>query len=631
MALLGLVLIVAQPYLRTARVLLLPPAAGRGESGPFLGIVVDDSLTARHAAAGQNRLDKSRDWLMRQVAALPDSARVVIAPTSFGQPTRPMQKGEALSFLGGMRTIPQPGDAAAALRNLTHAMTGRRGRIVVAAARSAALWKSPASRDNGERRLPVFFLDVTPCRADGTIDSVTQDSGRVGKDSWICHLRGEPARIRNKKLVLKDETGPVRVVGVSMADALKGEVLLPVPAAAGARNWTVEIEEDQPHAWLTYYFRSGVTAQRRSSAVILFNGAEDAALQADKVITAALIAVCPDISLRHVDSTTPDTLDLPDASVALLINAAAPRGDAGSWLDRQIQRGIRILCIPTPAGWNRSPAAEDSAGDILPRWAEPVTPPADGLYPLSLTGAAPVPNDLETLLLAGLNEMALNLLIEPQLPEATVVLATRDGRALVSVRRLTGSSSLWALGFPVSMAESSAVYHPVFPLLLKAILFPEADLDADVVDVPDVGDNVDVRAWFNTDAASGSLVRPDGSEAAVRCRPGQPFPICIDMPGEYVLKAGTAESVRFANARREPETYEISRTEWEAARPGAAVTWLTGQDRIELRSARMIIGSQPEDADVAYDLGAVGFALVLLFLLAETVFVFTNWRVARAA
>jgi len=626
LTLLSLFLLVAQLYWKTERRLPLPLTGGAGDDTVCLGIVIDDSLTAFHATARESRLDASKKWLTAQLANLPPVARVCVAPTSFPHPTPFMSRDEALDFLGRMQIVPQPGDAVQSLRNLVLQMSGKRGKVVIAAARSSALWKDLSEELAFERPVEVLFFDVTDCRADCIIRSLDYEIHANGTEKWVCRVVGEPNKIKGRQLVLTDAQGASKAMAISLPDAIKQKVVVQTGRAGGAKRCAIKLVADWDHPWFAYYARSR-TVGAGMNAVAIFRGAGEQALAAEKILTAGLIAVRPEVSVQHPGEATGDDVSLPDVSAMVFVGASAWNPTLQSWLERQVERGVRILWIPLREGQTAAPAGAERPGIVCPQWGQPTAVQAQDVHPLRLMPEAGVRHGLESLLLSGLADMNFGTLMAPRLGEAAeTVLAGKNDQAVIAATQLNAQSSVWAFGFPASLEDGSIAYHPFFPFLLDRVLFVGARAESAGVGVPTVGEGVDLCKWFGRKELDGVLVAPDESETPVKASLLRPASFYVSLPGRHVLKMEGQEVVRQANARREPATRDFTAEEWAAAWPEVRATWLGRDGVVDLSDAPVIAATGSAEPRQRYDLSPVLMACLLAFLFLESVFLAGNWR-----
>ena len=623
--------LLAQPWLRSAAMLPLPTLSARMDTRiPHLGIVLDDSLTAFHATATEDRLQMGRKWLLAQLERAPESVRVVVAPTSFTYPTPFLSKREAIDLITRMERVPEPGDADRALRNVAAALNGQRGRLLVVAARSAALWGNLRPETDFERPVDLLFFDTTACQAECIVSSVAPEDTGGATESWACAITGTPPQIKGRELTLSREQESGQPLAVSMADALRGRVSLRVDAQGREAWYTVSLKESYAHPWFSWYFRSGLEAAAPADRVILFRDVDAESLAAERVLTAALMAARPELEVEH--RSPADAKELPDAGALVFVGNATPDAELSEWLRRRIESGVRILCVPTRG---LDAGAASAPRGVLPAWGPAVSVTGADNAPLQLATPSALPCELESLLPLGLDRMETGVLVEPRFSgPCETVLATRGGRTVLAVARLNARSSVWALGSPTlppgRSAASSAAY-PLFPLVVASVLFPSGTGEMVRENrVPEVGQNVNLCTWFGRDAIDGTWIAPDGVESRVHGTATQPVLVHIGLPGRHVLKTAEGDSVGYANARREPATRTFSREEWAAARPRTPTQWLGPVDTVDLRDARLVAAGAPATLRRDYDLSPVAIALLVLALLVEELLLARTWRAPEA-
>ena len=205
--LLTLFLLISQPYLESERDLPLPLIAGSNEPGRYLGILVDDSLSAFHGETASERLESSRAWLLELIDRLPDVVRISVVTTSHAQPTGFLTREQARTLVERMRAIPRPGDGAEALSSLAGKLSERRGALIVAAPRTETLWLFD-EKDRALREITrLHFFDTSSYRTDAFLAAVTRQWNRAGRESWMCELAGSQEMLSGSELRCRRRNG----------------------------------------------------------------------------------------------------------------------------------------------------------------------------------------------------------------------------------------------------------------------------------------------------------------------------------------------------------------------------------------------------------------------------------------
>lgn len=626
----ALVMLISQAFWQTNRRLPLP-AIGGSTPGDFrLGVVIDDSLTACHASEKHDRLALARKWLIQQLNGLPDSARIIIVPTSFPQPTPYLTKGEALEFVTQMQLVPQQGNAAQALRRLVQRLEGEKAGILVAAARSKALWRSLRRELDVDRPIHLSFLDTTDCRADCIITSVKREERGHGNTQWICRLDGDAPRIKGRKLVVKSGRNTELETLISLTNASRREVPLHLASTQGASGFlTVELAEPYSHPWFSYHFRVQPQAPG-TDRIAICRELDDASLKTDRVLAAALRAVRPGLHLQHLTAADTQGSEVQDVSAVVVVGHTMIEQTRGQWFDRQVRRGVRILCVPTADRAGLENGMADPTG-ILPTWGKAVALDKSRTHPLKLTSGAALLRGSRPPLLAGLEHMPVPVVIEPHFAEPhETLLTTRDGKALIALHRLTERTAVWTFSFPASLGDSSAVIHPLFPFLLETVLLDAGSADDQWGKLPYAGEAVEPCSWFGRDTLEGTLVAPDGSRTQVKSSRSHPALYHVPLPGRYSLETGLVTLESVANARRERDPRVFTRQEWRRDTPKVTTVWVRPDDRIDWARVPTTSAADTDGRGRCLDLSPIFVALVLLLLLVEDALVLRNGRARKA-
>ena len=606
----ALCFMLAQPYWETALELPLPAIAGEKPKSKVLALLIDDSLTAWHGAGKNNRLAHTKALLGKVIRQLPSGARIVFAPATSPYPTIPMNKDEARDFLAKMRMIPRPGNASAALRNLKQELAGKRVCLLAAAPRNFALWEQLKADADFSKPTPLLFLDTTPWQAAAIIQGLATSGGKQ-----VLQLRGNPEEIKNLALQVHGQTGDLEVRRVSIHEALRGKVPLSLPGGDN-QYYRVALPGDQAHPWASYYLSAGLGKALSPQAVIL-RGEDRESLLVDQIVTAVVQSFHDGVRILHLKPG--EARSLPQASALVIVGGAVLPAPLRPWLAQQIDRGLRILFIPTA----QAPATRQSH-ELSPLWQAPKVLDANEL-PFKISHETTL--NLDDLLLQGLKELRITTIIELGLSkEWRVVLATRRDRAVLAQRQLNRASSVWALGFPLTVAPDSPVWHPVFPLLLERLLFAGSTGRAEELKVC-VGASVSLSRWFQQSPINGTLILPDGAEMVVRATTEQPLLLPINQAGPYKLINRGGSAIRLANFPREDDPRLFTREQWGTQRPNTRTRWL--EPGFKLAPSDFVkFGGKAEGADARqkYDLSPVAFLCLLIYLLMEAVLLVLVWK-----
>ncbi|MHC4502240.1 MAG: BatA domain-containing protein, partial [Planctomycetota bacterium] len=408
--LLFLCLLVAQPYLETARSLPLPRLHEETPADTCVGVLLDDSLTSLHGETGRTRLDLSRRWLAKGIRSLPASTRVVIALTSFPYATRPMTRERALELLELVRPVPRRGRAAAALGALQHTLRGVDGALVVAASRDRALWSDLEECADREGRWAVQFLDTSDRRLPWLIHSVEPAGAGGSGNGWICNLLGEPNAMVGETLVVEANDGRTWRCEIGPGDAERGRISLLLPRQAGP-CWFAANAGGGEHPWSVWRFRTEDAAQERCpGGVVVLRPVTRQGLLVDKVITAALLATYPDCRIHHLDPAGPAD-SMPDVGAIVYVGTAQPGASLAAWFSERFEKGANLLCLPTDEDARRSGTGRALA--LLPTWGDPVAVKPGGSSRIAEVRGSSADGYIDGLLLKGLRQSLFGCLMPP--------------------------------------------------------------------------------------------------------------------------------------------------------------------------------------------------------------------------
>jgi hypothetical protein len=624
--LVALFLLVSQPYLESDRELPLPVLAGSTDPYQFLGVVVDDSLTALHGEQEAERLERSKSWLLEQLDRLPDTVRVSVVTTSCSQPTGFLARRKAASLIERLSVVSREGNASEALLEMADLLRRRPGALVVAAPLEKSLWPVADSRPKhseptGAKRIDrLFFLDTTRYR---TEPYIRRAAARAGAGGHLSELAGSQEALAGKRLRLRNARGEtVWKHEISVHEALSKKVVVDTRTCRRG-GYEISLEGKGPsHRWRHYFVTAG-TRVRRADRFALFAAS---ASPAARVIDTIVRALRPDIPRFFVplssDAAGDAMEELPDASAAVFVGGRGVTPRVLAWLERQLDGGIQVVCFPPGSG---DAAGEQEAravpGGRLPGWED-----ASLLAgPFRVHGAQlPASHRLDDVLLGDWGDFALQRGREPVFPRrGRSVITTEAGRTLLALSAPNPRSSVWALGMPITLEEGSLVYHPLFPLLLDWLLFPSGRAAGASQGDARVGENVELGAWFGREPAGADLLLPSGETLPL----GQDRKwLPVSAPGVYELRAAGDSEFRVANHRRAREDGACDRESWQNLGFARRTVWLSGDDFLAARELEAFSVEELESPPQRYDLSSVAALFLLMFLVSEAGFLARCWR-----
>ena len=622
-------LLLAQPFIETARDLMLPRIDER-PADIKIGVLLDDSMSSLHGGVGHMRVDVGKEWLDRQLSRLPARARVTIALTAFPHPTQPMTVKRARAFLARVKPIPRTGDATAALERLYDRLEGNRGALLVAAARDEALWGGPAEGAEFAKSATVHFLDTTDVRLPWSIESIGPASRGEG-NGWVCDLLGNPEDMEGGELVAERNDGRQWRYRITPADAARRRANLLLPRETPPCWYTVrgvsgpDEGAGEVHPWRTWHFRgerAGDVSVAEGAAIVRPRTRHG--FVADKVITAALQATYPETAIRHLDAdATPEDLSL--AGAVVTVGGIPPGGPMERWIRSCLAGGGRVLCLPGDEG--ASSDVETGSAGVLPAWgrALPVIPAT--VLPLKQPGGTPrIESHVDDYLVRGLGEVQYQSLCEPRFtgPEEVSIL-TADDRPFLTTRQVGDHGRIWALAASLSLTTGSITYHPSLPLLIRRTLFERVKIEQTAFGEVQIGQTVDLLAWFGVRAVDGVVTFPDRKDWRVRSPAGLPVQMAVSLPGPHVLTTENVSRVRVANYPRPARDESFSRGDWAARRPDADAVWLAPADDVGEEFA--FIGDNPHENDPRrYDVSPYVMPVIAGVLLIEALLLAVYWR-----
>lgn len=623
-----LFIIVSQPYLETNRILPLPAVTRSEDPNLFLGVVIDDSLTAFHGAEPSGRLRQARAWLLEQLDQLPDTVRVSVATTTYPRPTGFLTREHARALLEGMEVIPREGSASEAMKSLLDLFEKRSGALVVVAPLDASLWELRGTGEPSGSLQKIFFHDLTGYRVDAYIRGVLPRDDAARENNWICELSGDQESLSGKELRILDRKG--KIVSrrrISLHEALRHRILLGGDGLEEAFQVQLEDVKKSAHPWLRYYVATGsrITAARR---VIFFREEGEEALLATRILLAMVRSLRPEISRTFVSFSEVSTAELPAARAAIVVGSRDAPPRLATWLEEQIEAGIQVLCLPGSAG-----AADQGSGSWLrlPSWRGPVGLSKNELTPLRIHGAnLPDTHRFDDLLLADLEDLETLIIREPVFTSGgKPIIVAAAGKTLLSLARPNKRTALWALGVEITTEEGSPVYHPVLPLLLDWILFPAGEGGGGPSGSILVGESANIASWFGREPDGGRILAPGGKEFRLAGEKGSSSWIPISEAGIYELKSDDPSQFRVANHPRPAGGSCLDPSSWEKLSRAREVVWLGEKEFIppeELKGSPLGTGKHSR----RYDLTHLMAAILAGFLGLELLLLLGYWRRARA-
>lgn len=613
--------LVGQPYLESDRELPFPPVSGHMEPELFLGLVVDDSISALHGEEEAGRLEKSRTWLLEQLARLPDTVRISIVTTSHPQPTGFLAKPVAASLLRRLSFISKEGNGCDALWRMAKRLHGRQGALVVAAPLERSIWPFADPRDGRKTIEKIFFFDTTPYRLEAAI---RRAAPQVGEVVWLCELAGDQDALVGKRLELKNRDGRrVWKHEISVHEALSGNVVVDMEELPRSAYEISLSGQGASHCWRHYFIAAGSRATRATRAARFALVADDASL-GTRIVGATIEALRPEIPKAFVPFSSTSSSEIPDVSAAVIFGIGAVPPGLITWLERQIDAGIHVVCFPSPEDTPTVQADGDLRWERLPGWGEAILLDDDAA-PFEIEVAhLPESHRFDELLLGELNVLNLRSFREPLFARrGRSVISTRSGETLLSFTSPNPRSSIWALGAPITMEAESLIYHPLFPLLLDWMLFPfrrPADNSHGSVLV---GENANFATWFDRELFGAELVLPSGTIVPLR-KGLNWYP--VSAAGIYELRFEDRSEYRVANYPRASDSGTLARESWNEVSPARRTVWLSEGEFFaagELAEISIPAGSKAAER---YDLSVL-MALLLLTCLAVEAFVLAAcWR-----
>jgi len=586
----ALCLVVARPWLRTRWGLPLPLL---DQDQRVLGVVVDTSLRALGRDDNGTRFEQQRDWLVKQLAALPADVAVALATTTQPMAAPLLAPPEAARLLATMHPAPVAGNVSEAVRVLQEQMAGMPSLLCVVASRDLDLWPDE------EQRGRLLIHDTTGLAPPQGIRRVAWNP--ADPDGFEVDLFGFDATDATlPSLVFSAPGGQETVCPVSAQEVLQGHLRAVLPNLPRERTLTAAVAGSDG-AWDRWYLAGEAVLAGGDTAWLVAD--ESAPSQTAKaLLVAALQAVRPNLRLRVLaaDSLRDAPSRMP-GQLVLLALASSPPGLA-ELVARVLAGEGRVSIFCPPVG-----------GDLpgLSAWGE-----------MKETKGSPAPGEgaeswlpVEGLELSGLADLRLPRLRPPATVEDSLPLLTvAEGVAALGLERDRGR--IVACGIPLDLATDSPVFHPVFPHLLAGLVCGSTVRSG--TEGWTVGDRPTVAELFGSPDASGEVVAPDQTRHRVPNRTDRVF---LALPGLWRL-AGKG-SVAGVNLPRPAPVPPPTVADWTARHPGLAASWTTAVTSLGDPGLYRREGARA----MAYDASAAAAILLLMGLVGEGVLrVWATWR-----
>lgn len=633
----ALFLLVSQPALESSRELPLPRLSQAEPPRSVLGILVDDSICSFAGETPSERLDIARAWLARQVGALPESVRVAVATTSHPRPTPLLSPETASALLSSLRVIPRPGSGAEALARLGRLIRERSGLLVVAAPRDGSLWQTASGAPPIDAPHRVHFLDTTDHATPVHVRRVDQRAGPRGEGQLRCALAGPEDALTGAALTVFDQRERKIVRReLTVAEALERTARIEASdLPAGGLRVTLGSSDGPRHPWSSYYTVITPRASRRASprsVAVLFDPSPRGVLAAE-ILGTVIRALRPRLE-RHFVSTADEeaVAALPGAEIAVLITEGTLPPAARSWIERGLDAGLRLLCLPPGEAAGPHAAPEVPGGTRIPVWRIEQPLGRERVLPLKvLPQNLPDSHRFDEILLGELRGLEPRL-VRPAIPDPSrrPVLSTDSGVEILSVRSAGPGSTVWSLHVPVELHDGSLVYHPIYPLLVEWILFPPSRSASRAGSTAEVGQCVDVASWFGRLDADATLVAPSGVKTPVRRGEAEGTWVAVAEAGIWSLRRDGGTDRRAANHVRAPGSKELERREWERLLRGAETVWLGPEDDLDADVGERLASGAPGEPSRRYDLSTLAAWGLLAAVGAEILLLTLAWRVVRS-
>ncbi len=145
-------LMMTRPFIESDQKLALPLLVDETSQLNYLGIVLDDSLTAMQSSGNQTKFEVSKKQLIKTLEQYSEETAVYLCLTSNAIPIGPITVKKCQKMLENINPLTIHGSAFSALKSLTLALNGKKGRIVVATTKNQHLWRD-------SEKLPPSYID----------------------------------------------------------------------------------------------------------------------------------------------------------------------------------------------------------------------------------------------------------------------------------------------------------------------------------------------------------------------------------------------------------------------------------------------------------------------------------------
>ena len=599
-----LAFLVAQTFWTSEEELDLPAMPGELPPPCTLGVVLDDSLASLVGPPGATRLDRSRDWLLAQFDRLPAHATVVLCPSTYPTPLPAMSLDQARTALAEWRSLPQPGDAAAAVAALSENLKGETGAIAVLAPRDAELWPATAQLPPGRYQLIDCSLVTAPVRLDGSDWELRDDQ------HWSVRLlvQGEPEGIAGRVLRLTSQTSEERELTLSLADAVAGRVQVQLPATETEQGWSARIVADADHPWLHWYWHlpAKTSIDERPWAIAAADSSDR------QLLRAALTSIASHREL--VDLSQRGPADWPAVGGGLILGPLPAEADA--WVEQQCrEHDAQFVLLP-----DRRQGAQAAAAGIA--WGTPNVRYLRGFGSLLDSPGLPPWAQLPPHCRDGLAGVNVPDYFPPRGVGCQTIWRSPSGDPVLLARRIA-AGTCWALALTPALRRGNAVTHPSWPLTIAALLQPQEQTEDGSHRTATVGEQRSLAQWLARPMAAGSWQAPGGASRKMRWESdGSQARVRLDVAGCYAFASDGATQYRAANdprhhgaAPRPPEHF-------------AAPAWHLGSLDDPLPSTELyrVIGEPERVFERSYDLAPLLVRILTIWVAVESFALWLAWR-----
>ena len=603
----SLFFLVAFPFFETEPFISLPIMKDRASEQKVIGLLIDDSATSIQTRKGANLLEISKKWAVGELNKQATDTLYTITTTTFPQPGRFLTRDQALEFIGNLKPLNEPGQGEEALGNLLEKLKEKRSAILVAAPLCNPLWEEQNFLKDYEGT-SIHFLNTADQSFDFFIDNVKLEA-KAKELKLECFLQGEQTEMIGKKLQVIDDGKTVREITLTPLTAQKKKFDFSLPKRYYGRKLQIS-KEDSVGNLEDFYFTALPPPPLRNK-VLIVRPETFAAITADKIMTAVLLGIRPDIKIDHITSKALNSKYLQEPTVIVFIGCTKlPSGQSKNF-NSLLNRGVRVLFLPAV----NSPS---SKGIPLVSWSKEIkvkqgftTPQLEQVE--SYQGVS-------ELMLLGISEVPFTRVHEPKFGKNHEGLITLSGGShLLATGLQTDRSCLLALGLPLNQ-DTPFIYNPLFPLLIEQLLFPASNIDQQKHDAF-TGEQKNLCQWLSKTQIEGKLKLPGGKVNEIKCTSTAPVIIPLEKAGFYTFNADLTEKNLAVNIRRPDAGSRMDKSDWEK-HSGLQVNWYTPEKQLtELKFYKM---QQPET--FRYDLTGLFIMFIIFFIIAEDIFLLFAWR-----